>query len=103
MAMYLKIYHYPARPMPILDGRLVSYFVSSNGLSWHSFPMTTVTHIEYIKIVPCKILIEQGDNTTVLIFDNEKSASDEFELLSLYKNKFSGKPDNCNDIPSPEY
>jgi hypothetical protein len=100
----LHIFHYPSRPMPILDGRLVSYFVSENGLSFYSFPMTTVTNVDYFaKICPKKILIEQSDECHILFFDNEEQASSEFKILSELKKKFSGKPYNCNDVQMPEY
>jgi hypothetical protein len=102
----LKIYDYPNRPMPLLDGRLVSYFVSENLLSWYSFPMTQIIDIIYYEN---KISLTDINDTTkeesnvILYFNNEQDAYTEYLQLLKLQRKWYGEPYNCNDVPMPEF
>lgn len=107
----IRVFNPDFSPMPLLDGRLVTYFVSKDNLCWHSFPMCNVKNIKYVDYSwwcgSNKLLItEEYDNretNTTVIFDNNTIAKNQFDRLTLLQQKFYGKSYNCNDVPMPEF
>jgi hypothetical protein len=96
------IYNYPNRPMPLLDGRLVSYYTSDNLLVWFSIPMTEVKYVGYFKEYDDRVLIEYKDETfNILFFGNNEDASTEYKFLIDLQQKWYGKTYNYNDISMP--
>ena len=100
------VYNVFHSPLPVNDGRLVSYFINKNGLSWHSFPMSNVTHIDMFNEYNDRILIEETyDNNisyTTVVYENKEIANNEYKRLIKLKEKFSGIPYNCGEVTMPE-
>lgn len=101
---FMRVYDAEASPMPLYDGRLVTYFVSKNNMAWYSFPMCKVKYIDYSFD---RVLITEENNNeecyTKLIFDNETIAKAHFKMLTELQKKWYGKPYNCNDVSMPEF
>ena len=103
----MRVYDTESCPMPLFDGRLVSYFVSKNMMTWYSFPMCTVKYVDYCFESNDRVLITEENNNeeyyTILIFDNKTIAKVHFNMLTVLQKKWYGKPYNCNDVPMPDF